>query len=169
MPLERPEDGVLWVQVPLDRPLELQVTGEAHSWWTHWARPGGRGRPVAVRCLRFEKGECEWCGCGYERRVRYVMPVWSEGQDRLLELGRVQYPALLCIAEMHGLPGSILSLSRERPALNSPIVVRLVRHEAVQGGHTRDCTEVVAILGGVAGRMMDPHDGEAQRATLRRK
>lgn len=130
MPLERPELGYTWLQVPLDRALQVVILGDVYAWDSHWYRPQGYKGPQAVRCRRREAGECRFCELKFEIRKRYVFPVRVDDEARevrVVELGRVQYPVMEVVYEMHGWVGCKLVLARERPARNAPIHVRHVR------------------------------------------
>lgn len=155
MPLEAPDEGWVWVTVPLDRALEVTVIGECHTWYTHWVKQPGERRPVAVRCVLTERGSCDWCRAQYDRRARYVLPVDVDGQVRALELGRVQYPALAGIEEFGGLLGARIVLARERPVRNAPIGVRLACRVQVPMEQRRDVSGLVAALGMVQLRLLD--------------
>lgn len=155
MPLVAPEEGFVWLQVPLHEPVDVVVLGELHSWWTHWYRgPLCRGS-IAVRCVFEERASCDWCRAGYEKRVRYVFPVRADDELRVVELGRVQYPALAAIVEFGEWCGSRLRLVRERPVKNAPIQLRKVGREVVPAEAQVDLTGFVAGLGQVNLRMLD--------------
>lgn len=139
MALEMPEAGFVWLKVPLQGEVRCTVVGEVHTWWSHWQRmPGGRGAQ-AVRCARALGVSCAWCDGGFPRRARYVFPVLVEGEVRVVEVGRVQYPMLkLVVAE--GIVGRVLRLKRTHAAKNAEIQLFAVAREAV-GEEARVCVE----------------------------
>ena len=147
MALEAPETGFVWLVVPINEAIDLTVVGELHTWWTHWYRGPLCRSAMAVRCVLAERGECDWCRAGYERRARYVFPARVGDDVRLVELGRVQYPSLVGLIQFHGWIGQRLRLVRERPVKNAPISVRRLGHEVVTEESTVDCSGVVSSLG----------------------
>jgi hypothetical protein len=160
MPLEQPETGWVWLRIPVDECVECVIIGEAQTWWTHWYKPHGSRWPTALRCVAYEAPTgCDWCRAGYERRTRYVIPVTHEGHQRLLELGRVQYPAL-CAIESLGQQwvGSVLRLARERPHRNAPVTVRRIGHTHVSLETQVDIAEHVKGLGRRELRLLDVPD-----------
>lgn len=155
MPLVAPEEGWVWLSVPLNESVDIVVLGEIHHWFTHWYRgPQCRGS-VAVRCVKEERGECDWCRAEYAQRVRYVFPVRADDQVRLCELGAPQYPSLLAITTFDRWVGSRLRLVRERPVKNAPILVRRIGEEVVPPEAVVDCSGLVAGLGLSNLRMLD--------------
>lgn len=155
MGLVAPEEGHVWWTCPLQDGQEVVVCGELHSWFTHWYRgPLCRGS-IAVRCVREERGDCDWCTAQYERRVRYVFPILVEGDCRVVELGRVQYPSLCSIMAFHDWVGARLWLVRERPQKNAPIKVRRVGQEIIRPDQLVDLTTFVQGLGLSNLRMLD--------------
>lgn len=170
MALVAPEEGFVWLQVPLHESVDVVVLGELHSWFTHWYRgPLCRGS-IAVRCVFEERGTCDWCKAGYEKRVRYVFPVRLDDEVRVVELGRVQYPALAALMQFHVWTGSRLRLVRERPVKNAPIQLRRVGEERIPPEAVVDCSQLVASLGLSNLRMLDNQQAlgqvEAPRARL---
>lgn len=155
MSLVAPEEGWVWLSVPLSEAVDVTVVGELHSWFTHWYRGPLCKQALAVRCVREERGCCDWCTAGYDRRVRYVFPVQHEGDVRLVELGRVQYPALASITQFNRWIGCRIRLVRERPVKNAPIQVRRVGEELVSSEAQVDCSGYVAALGMTNLRMLD--------------
>jgi hypothetical protein len=121
--LLRPEPGWLWVHPPLQGELVGVICGEIRCYETHWYRPAGGKVPRAVRCVRREVGECDWCTARYERRVRYVVPLLLESGVRLVELSRTVYTLLSMIREGGGEVGRRITIARERPFKNAPLVV----------------------------------------------
>lgn len=155
MPLVAPEEGWVWLSVPLHECVDVVVLGEIHSWFTHWYRgPQCRGS-LAVRCVKEERGDCDWCRAEYQRRVRYVFPVRVDDQVRCCELGAPQYPSLSAISTFERWVGSRLRLARERPVKNAPILVRRIGEEVVPPEAVVDCSGLVAGLGLSNLRMLD--------------
>lgn len=155
MPLVAPEEGWVWLTVPLNEAVDVVVLGELHSWHTHWYRgPLCRGS-IAVRCVFEERGQCDWCRANYERRVRYVFPVRCEDELRVVELGRVQYPALAAAVQFHTWLGLRLRLVRERPVKNAPIQLRVVGQERIPPEAVVDVSTFVGSLGLSNLRMLD--------------
>lgn len=144
MALVAPEDGFHFAKVPLTGVLRAVVIGEVHSFWSHWYRIHGTKRVVAVRCLRDIEDGCFWCEREFRRSVRYLLPVRIDGQPRVLEFGRVQYPALATIEAFGGLVGVELECGRESAYRNSPIQVRSVGRERVPPEAVVDLTAFVA-------------------------
>ena len=147
MALVAPETGWVWVSVPLDGAIDLVVVSEPETWFSHWYRaPGGR-RAEALRCVLEERGACDLCRAGYERRARYVLAVELDGEVRLVEFGRVQFPALALLQELGGLVGARLRVTRERPVRNAPIRLREVAREVIAADRRHDIGGYVATLG----------------------
>lgn len=146
MALEMPESGFVWLKVPLQGEVRCTVVGEVHTWWSHWQRmPGGRG-VQAVRCARAVGVACAWCDAGFPRRARYVFPVRVEGEVRVVEVGRVQYPTLkLLVAE--GFTGRVLRLKRTHAAKNAEIQMFPAGKEHVSDESLVCCEEFVSNLG----------------------
>ena len=168
MALVAPEDGWVWISVPAAECLDVLVVGEIHTWWSHWYRAPGEKRAAAMRCVLDERGKCDLCRAGYERRARYVFPVEHDAQVRLVELGRVQFPALAMLEQFGEVVGARLRLVRERPVQNAPIQVRKVGAEIVPPERRHDVEGFVATLGVVQLRLFGEeatHDGKG--ASLR--
>lgn len=155
MALEAPEEGWVWLQVPLSESVDVVVVGDVETWHTHWYRGPLCKGSIAVRCVKEERGVCEWCRAGYERRARYVFPVRVDEDVRLVELGRVQYPALSGIVQFERWLGSRLRLVRERPVKNAPIQLRRIGAEVLPEEAVIDISQVVAGLGMSNLRMLD--------------
>lgn len=154
MALNAPEEGFVWLTVPLHESIDVVVIGDVESWYTHWYRGPGSKNTIAVRCVKEEVGECVWCTGEFQQRVRYVFPVRFDDQVRLIELGRVQYPALVAIYTFERWIGSRLRLVRERPVKNAPIQLRRVGEEVVPAEAVVDCSELVKGLGRANLRML---------------
>jgi len=112
-----------------------------------------------------ELGACEWCRHGYDRRTRYVLPVRVGDTTRVIEMGRVQYPALAAAEAFGGLIGCVLICTRERPTRNAPIVVRVARREHVSAECIVDIQGFVNSLGRTEARALDPTTGTTPPAT----
>lgn len=147
MALEMPESGYVWGKVPLEGDVRLTVVGEVHTWWSHWHRLPGRGGVQAVRCARALGVACAWCDAGYQRRARYVFPALVEGELRVFEVGRVQFPVLRLVCG-EGIVGRRLTLRRAFKAKNAEIVIIPGGREHVSAEAVVDVGSWVCELGG---------------------
>jgi hypothetical protein len=148
MALERPEQGYVWLRVPLEGDVHVTIVGAIHTWWSHWHRPPGGRTQQAVRCVRSVGVACAWCDAGFERRARYVLPVRVDGELRVLELGRVQYSNLSLVANSpDGEVGAKLRLWRPYRARNAEIMVMPCGREHVSEEARVDLTDYVSQLG----------------------
>lgn len=146
MALEMPESGFVWLKVPLQGEVLVTVVGEIHTWWSHWQRMPGSRATQAVRCQQALGVACAWCDAGFDRRARYVFPVRVDGEVRVVEVGRVQYPTLkLLVGE--GWLGRVIRLKRAYAAKNAEIVLFPVRRESVSEEAQVDVEEFVSRLG----------------------
>lgn len=154
-PLERPEADWMWVHVPLRGELSGVICGEVQVYHTHWyVAPGGK-RAQAVRCVRWEVGACDWCGAGYKRRTRYVIPLLIGEGARLIEVGRTCYTALAMIRESGREVGAQIVFTRERPQANAPILICPLGRGHVSPEQVVDIVDHVRGLGRQALRLID--------------
>lgn len=147
MPLERPEEGWVWLHVPRKEPVTVIVCGDIYTWWAHFARVPGLRTARAVRCRRADGQPCDWCDREIGRRARYVFPVRVGEGMRLVELGRVQFSMLDMLYQSGRWIGRRLKLSREWDAQNARILVEPLGMEALTDESTVDVGEFVASLG----------------------
>lgn len=150
-----PEPGWLWVHPPLQGELRGTICGLVRCYESHWYRPAGGKVPRAVRCVRREAGECDWCSAGYERRVRYVLPLAMEQGVRLVELSRTVYTLLSMIREGGGEVGRKVIITRERPFKNAPLLLVPGGREHVSAEQVVDIADFVRGLGREALALVD--------------
>lgn len=147
MPLDRPEEGWVWLHVPRREGVEVVVLGDIHTWWAHFARVPGLRAAKAVRCLKADGAPCEWCDREIGRRARYVFPVRAGDVPRLVELGRVQYPELSMIYGAGRWLGARLRLEKEWDAPNARIRVTYLGREVITTEAEVDVGVYVSQLG----------------------
>lgn len=146
MALESPEAGFIWGKVPLEGDLVITVVGDIQTYWSHWDRVPGRGPAQMVRCARAEGVACAWCDAGYPRRARYVFPALLDGELRVWEMGRVQFPTLKLLAA-EGWLGRVLRIRRAFRAKNAEILVFPAGRQSVGEEVVCDVSDFVAALG----------------------